>query len=75
VLECPVAGIPSPSITWLYNGREIDFQQAEGFAIGAGGQKLVIRKGEVAHSGDYECVAENDAGTDRLQYKLEVYGE
>ena len=74
ILECPVEGIPIPSIKWHKNGEEIDFQEIPGFAIGASGQKLVIQSAKVEHTGDYECIAENDAGTDRLQYRLEVYG-
>ena len=59
----------------MKNGEEIDFQETPGFAIGASGQKLVIQSAKVENTGDYECIAENDAGTDRLQYRLEVYGE
>ncbi|XP_059481325.1 cell adhesion molecule Dscam2-like isoform X4 [Neocloeon triangulifer] len=80
-LKCSASGNPTPQITWTLDG----------FPLPHGNDRLMIGQfvsvfGDViSHvnissvraedGGEYECVAENRAGTDRHSARLNVYGQ
>ena len=73
-LECsPPKGYPQPTVTWLYEGRELSanglhilkYTQYEG--------GLFIDACMKEDSGTYECVASNEAGSRNITWKLNVH--
>ncbi|XP_065347787.1 cell adhesion molecule Dscam2-like isoform X4 [Cloeon dipterum] len=80
-LKCSASGNPTPQITWTLDG----------FPLPHGNDRLMIGQfvsvfGDViSHvnissvraedGGEYECVAENRAGTDRHSARLNIYGQ
>ncbi|KAG9483371.1 hypothetical protein GDO78_009341 [Eleutherodactylus coqui] len=70
-LECYVTGTPIPTIRWLKNGIPID--TGGGVHIQSNEQKLVILQSESSDSGLYECLAKNEAGTNKKFFNVNVY--
>uniref|UniRef100_A0A8C8M5M0 Hemicentin 2 n=1 Tax=Oncorhynchus tshawytscha TaxID=74940 RepID=A0A8C8M5M0_ONCTS len=55
------AGSPPPKVRWFKNGLEIHPDQSE-LSVAQDGS-LVIGSASASHSGDFTCVASNDAGS------------
>ncbi len=55
---CEFSGWPTPNITWLKNGREIEHNGR----IKVQGERLIISQTDTRDSGYYQCRAENEAG-------------
>ncbi|XP_029819877.1 hemicentin-1, partial [Manacus vitellinus] len=68
---CPARGVPKPAIRWLHNGRELTGREP-GIAVLEDGTLLVIAAVTPSHSGDYVCVATNEAGSAERKYSLKV---
>ncbi|XP_027579260.2 hemicentin-1 [Pipra filicauda] len=68
---CPARGVPKPAIRWLHNGRELTGREP-GIAVLEDGTLLVIAAVTPSHSGDYVCVATNEAGSTERKYSLKV---
>lgn len=74
-LECAVAGMPLPKVTWLKNGTEVipnENVKIENFDDGR--QKLTILEASTDDIGQYQCVAVNDAGKAESKARMEVEG-
>jgi hemicentin len=71
-LHCPAIGIPPPHIRWSKNGDVIT--NTGDLRLQNGGQELQIINANINDSGMYECLASNDAGSDRLLIDLRVWG-
>ena len=73
--ECGVTGKPEPKIQWYKDGKVIkntvDFKQTYDGTTA----KLVLAEILPEDSGEYECVATNQAGEDYVIAKLTVTGE
>uniref|UniRef100_A0A4W3JWV4 Hemicentin 1 n=1 Tax=Callorhinchus milii TaxID=7868 RepID=A0A4W3JWV4_CALMI len=69
-LECQAAGSPPPKITWLKDGRPLNVQV--GVKILADGRKLVISRAQVSDTGQYRCVATNEAGNQKRGFSVTV---
>ena len=54
--HCEVEGIPTPTVTWYYNGGAV----SEGVSVN--GNELVIADPQVSHSGIYKCQVTNIIG-------------
>ena len=67
-------GTPKPTIKWLWNGRELTARDP-GISILEGGTLLVIASVTPYDSGEYICVAVNEAGTTERKYNLRVHGK
>lgn len=67
------AGSPHPKIRWFKNGLEIHPEQLD-FSVATDGA-LVIRTASAGHSGDFKCVATNEAGFVERKTRLKVKGE
>lgn len=66
-------GSPPPKVRWFKNGLEIQPEQSE-FSTTKDGA-LVISKASAGHSGDFKCVATNEAGSVDRKTRLKVNGE
>lgn len=55
VYVCDYRGIPSPSVSWYYNGAAIPSSQG----ISVSGNTVTISDLQTSHSGIYQCVANN----------------
>uniref|UniRef100_A0A8C5X6K5 Hemicentin-1 n=1 Tax=Malurus cyaneus samueli TaxID=2593467 RepID=A0A8C5X6K5_9PASS len=69
---CPAKGIPKPSIKWLRNGRELSGAEP-GLSVLEDGTLLVIAALSPSDTGDYVCVAANEAGSTQRRYSLKVH--
>ncbi len=67
------AGSPRPKVRWFKNGLEIHPEQS-GFSVARDGA-LVISAASASHSGDFKCVATNEAGSVERKTRLKVNGE
>uniref|UniRef100_A0A8C0VE26 Ig-like domain-containing protein n=1 Tax=Cyanistes caeruleus TaxID=156563 RepID=A0A8C0VE26_CYACU len=72
VFPCPVKGIPKPAIKWLRNGRELTGAEP-GLSVLEDGTLLVIAALIPSDSGDYVCLAANEAGSVQRRYNLKVH--
>uniref|UniRef100_A0A0N4ZRH8 protein-tyrosine-phosphatase n=1 Tax=Parastrongyloides trichosuri TaxID=131310 RepID=A0A0N4ZRH8_PARTI len=70
-LECPVSGIPQPTVTWLRDGINIDFDSEKYFDDG-NGQILNIKKVDTNDQGKYTCLVESPAGKTSEDFDLQV---
>lgn len=69
----PPAGSPLPKVRWFKNGLEIHPEQSE-FSVARDGA-LIISTASASHSGDFKCVATNEAGSVERKTRLKVNGE
>ncbi|XP_006907796.1 hemicentin-1 isoform X1 [Pteropus alecto] len=69
---CPAKGTPKPTIKWLRNGRELTGREPS-ISILEDGTLLVIASVTTYDSGEYICVAVNEAGTTEKKYNLKVH--
>jgi hypothetical protein len=60
-------------VRWFKNGLGIFPDQSE-FSVAEDGS-LVIGSASASHSGDFKCVASNDAGSVERKTRLKVNGE
>uniref|UniRef100_A0A3B3DLS4 Uncharacterized protein n=1 Tax=Oryzias melastigma TaxID=30732 RepID=A0A3B3DLS4_ORYME len=61
---------PRPKLRWFKNGLEIHPEQSE-FSVARDGA-LVISTASASHSGDFKCVATNEAGSVERKTRLKV---
>lgn len=71
-LQCDVSGVPSPEVTWTKD--EIDVTEGRRVRLLEGGRVLHVVEALVEDAGAYVCTAQNVAGVDRRQFKLQVLG-
>ncbi|RXN18375.1 hemicentin-2 isoform X1 [Labeo rohita] len=71
-IPCPARGSPAPWVRWFKNGLEIHMERSEhGVSLAENGS-LVIGTASASHSGDYKCVATNEAGSVERKTRLKV---
>ncbi|XP_036382492.1 hemicentin-1 [Megalops cyprinoides] len=71
-IPCPAEGSPPPKVRWFRNGLEIHPDQSGlGVSFSKDGS-LVIGSSSASHSGDFKCVATNEAGSVERKTKLKV---
>ncbi|GMT31155.1 hypothetical protein PFISCL1PPCAC_22452 [Pristionchus fissidentatus] len=70
-LECPVSGIPQPSIKWLKEGEDVNFDDAR-ISLAQNNQTLVVDESQLADQARYTCVATNKGGRVEQDFQLEV---
>ncbi|KAM4696629.1 hemicentin-2 [Rhinophrynus dorsalis] len=73
ILTCPVQGTPVPLIRWMKNGVILTANLPGIAQVGNG--SLVIESPLPNHSGDYICLATNEAGSAKRKTKLVVYAK
>ncbi|XP_028851746.1 hemicentin-1 isoform X2 [Denticeps clupeoides] len=69
-LSCESNAIPTPRLSWYRHGRKLS--SSDGVVLLPGGQTLQIPRVRVEDAGKYTCQAVNEAGEDRMHYRLEV---
>ncbi|XP_054713925.1 hemicentin-1-like [Uloborus diversus] len=73
VFLCPATGIPLPSISWLKDGDHIEHvNQDTKYQFLEGGKTFKVNFVNENDAGKYTCVAFNDAGSDEINYFLDV---
>ncbi|EAW82564.1 fibroblast growth factor receptor 3 [Homo sapiens] len=71
--RCPAAGNPTPSISWLKNGREFRGEhRIGGIKLRHQQWSLVMESVVPSDRGNYTCVVENKFGSIRQTYTLDV---
>ncbi|XP_032434339.1 hemicentin-1 [Xiphophorus hellerii] len=70
VISCRAKGSPHPRVRWFKNGLEIHPEQSE-YSVARDGA-LVISAASASHSGDFKCVATNEAGSVERKTRLKV---
>nr|DBA21577.1 TPA: hypothetical protein GDO54_018188 [Pyxicephalus adspersus] len=70
-LACPVQGTPTPLIRWIRNGIVLTGNLPRMTQLANG--SLLIESPLPNHTGDYICLATNEAGSARRKTKLVVY--
>ncbi|KAM3729101.1 Hemicentin-2 [Dirofilaria immitis] len=70
-LECPVAGIPHPSVIW-YKGDIPILTDDDRFVIEQNNQTLGIKEVKMSDQGQFVCVVENKGGRVEQNFNLEV---
>ncbi|KAJ1213780.1 hypothetical protein NDU88_001411 [Pleurodeles waltl] len=71
--RCPAAGKPTPSITWLKNGKEFKGEhRIGGIKLRHQQWSLVMESVVPSDRGNYTCVVANKYGTIRETYTLDV---
>ena len=73
--DCFVSGEPRPTVRWQRGGEPVTLTTSDKHAVTHDGSVLVIRDVSVHDSGQYECVAENMAGSTRAVAQLTVWGQ
>ena len=68
-LDCGASGNPTPNIYWVKDGRRLEPNSR--FSVVEGGQ-LQIAESKESDQGKYECVAENEVGT-QYSYSAQLY--
>ena len=60
-LSCVFDGNPTPNITWLIDGRELDITSLANMSMNVVGHTSMLRFSPIhkAHSGNYSCRADN----------------
>ncbi|XP_067083733.1 hemicentin-1 [Osmerus mordax] len=70
LIPCPAQGSPPAKVRWFRNGLEIHADQSE-LSVTAD-SSLLIGSASASHSGDYKCVATNEAGSAERKARLKV---
>ncbi|KAK3087485.1 hypothetical protein FSP39_006555 [Pinctada imbricata] len=70
VLECPVSGVPEPTVKWLINNLPV--RESDRISLQNRNRQLEIYRAQVEDSAIYMCIAENEAGELRRKFTLEV---
>ena len=72
---CQVIGSPTPEITWLFNGQEIEGKGQYAFMQRDELQVLEVQQAVPANTGVFEVVAKNPFGEVSCSANLEVQGK
>lgn len=72
IIECPVSGVPQPTVTWSINDSPL--APKDRIRLLDNNRQLTIDQAQVADTAVYMCVAVNKAGELRKKFQLEVLG-
>ncbi|XP_062571039.1 myosin light chain kinase, smooth muscle-like isoform X2 [Saccostrea cucullata] len=71
-LESTVTGYPKPSIKWYKNNKEIHSSKAVKMEFDGSKVRLTVSNVQTSDSDSYKCVAENEAGQDKIKADVSV---
>ncbi|XP_060933914.1 hemicentin-1 [Limanda limanda] len=69
-LQCEASGIPTPSLTWLKDGRPLP--QTDSLRLLRGGEVLRVASAQLEDTGRYSCLANSPAGDDDKEFQVRV---
>ncbi|XP_076859373.1 hemicentin-1 isoform X2 [Brachyhypopomus gauderio] len=72
ILPCAAQGSPPPRVLWFKGGLEIHMDQSEHGLSQLQNGSLLIGSAFASHSGDYKCIATNEAGSVEKTTRLKV---
>ena len=72
VLHCPAQGIPLPNITWLRDGVPLELDERMRMLMS--GRQLELAMVRESDTASYTCIADNVAGSAKINYNLTVIG-
>ncbi|KAM6962600.1 hemicentin-1 [Aplochiton taeniatus] len=70
-LQCEASGIPTPTLTWMKDGRPLP--QTDSVRLLRGGEVLRIASAQVEDTGRYTCLASSPAGDDDKEFLVRVH--
>ncbi|XP_032380766.1 hemicentin-1 isoform X2 [Etheostoma spectabile] len=70
-LHCEASGIPTPSLTWLKDGRPLP--QTDSLLLLRGGEVLRVASAQLEDTGRYSCLAHSPAGDDDKEFLVRVH--
>ncbi|KHJ86279.1 immunoglobulin I-set domain protein [Oesophagostomum dentatum] len=70
-LECPVSGIPQPTVSWTKDGRPVDVSDSR-IVFVQNNQTFGIEGVRTSDQARYTCIASNKGGTVEQDFNLEV---
>uniref|UniRef100_A0A3Q1B6M5 Hemicentin-1 n=1 Tax=Amphiprion ocellaris TaxID=80972 RepID=A0A3Q1B6M5_AMPOC len=70
-LQCEATGIPTPSLTWLKDGRPLP--QTDSLLLLRGGEVLRVASAQLEDTGRYSCLANSPAGDDDKEFLVRVH--
>ncbi|XP_038571296.1 hemicentin-1 isoform X1 [Micropterus salmoides] len=70
-LKCEATGIPTPSLTWLKDGRPLP--QTDSLRLLRGGEVLRAASAQLEDTGRYSCLANSPAGDDDKEFLVRVH--
>ena len=73
-LVCNPSGIPEPTIIWLKSGHVLDLKNRRKVRTIRGGQSIVLTSMSVNDTAVYTCLASNEAGDSRKEFRVDVLG-
>ena len=76
-IDCIASGTPPPVLNWRWNGREVISGARRGQIVItelSEGSRLTIQHLTSENAGQYECVATNTGGADRIASSITVLG-
>ncbi|KAJ8376139.1 hypothetical protein SKAU_G00067190 [Synaphobranchus kaupii] len=70
-LQCVATGIPTPTLTWMKDGRPLP--QTDSTRVLRGGEVLRVASAQVENTGRYTCLATSPAGDDDKEFLVRVH--
>ena len=70
-IQCPTSGVPTPTVTWTKDGKEIP---DGGRYIEAGDNSLLISNANLEDNARYTCTADSIAGQDSASSEVRIVG-
>ncbi|XP_035996829.1 hemicentin-1 isoform X1 [Fundulus heteroclitus] len=70
-LLCEATGIPTPTLTWLKDGRPLP--QTDSLRLLRGGEVLRVTSAQLEDTGRYSCLANSPAGDDDKDFLVRVH--
>lgn len=74
VLECRVRGHPTPSISWLKDGKILEGDRYCQNDLGDGVYRLIVTDPDTYDSGKYTCQANNEIRTEEISHMVHFQG-
>lgn len=72
-LNCVARGVPRVKVRWFKDGKPLNSANSRIEFI-TDGRQFRVRGEELSDSGIYTCTATNKVGSDKVEYRLSVYG-
>ncbi|KAK6759923.1 hypothetical protein RB195_021467 [Necator americanus] len=70
-LECPVSGIPQPTVSWIKDGNPVDVNDSR-IVFAQNNQTFGIEGVRASDQARYTCIASNKGGSVEQDFNLEV---